>query len=134
MGQIGQGLLRESQEAWRGDRRYVLRDTRRYKDVLDGKKHDVNDASTGCWKNEEEVVRRTMEVRNDEVDTEVLERSLIAEVKKLGYLARLSEFCQEEGLINVEVKVLGGMEVMLVFDTMETACNILCDTKHGIRR
>ncbi|GJX71957.1 transposon TX1 [Tanacetum coccineum] len=95
---------------------------------------DVNDTSTGCWKNEEEVVRRTVEVRNDEVDTEVLERSLIAEVKKLGYLAMLSKFCQEEGLINVEVKVLGGMEVMLVFDIMETACNILCDTKHGLRR
>ncbi|GJR35579.1 transposon TX1 [Tanacetum coccineum] len=75
---------------------------------------EAQEAGRGDGKNKEEVVRRTVEVRNDEVDTEILDR--------------------KEGLINVDVKLLGGMEVMLVFDTPKIASNIPCDLKHGLRR
>ncbi|GKA49217.1 transposon TX1 [Tanacetum coccineum] len=49
---------------------------------------EAQEAGRGDGKNKEEVVRRTVEVRNDEVDTEILDRSLIVEVRKLDYLTR----------------------------------------------
>ncbi|GJU52735.1 RNA-directed DNA polymerase, eukaryota [Tanacetum coccineum] len=39
-----------------------------------------------------------------------------------------------EGLCDVEIKLLDGLEVMLVFDTPETATNIIRSIDHGIRR
>ncbi|GJQ91720.1 hypothetical protein Tco_0002859 [Tanacetum coccineum] len=38
------------------------------------------------------------------------------------------------GLCDVEIKLLDGLEVMLVFDTPETATNIIRSIDHGIRR
>ncbi|GJT07816.1 transposon TX1 [Tanacetum coccineum] len=41
---------------------------------------------------------------------------------------------KEEGIQKVEVKFLGGLEVMVVFDSTETAGNILSNDDHDIRR
>ena len=34
----------------------------------------------------------------------------------------------------MDVKLLGGLEVMVVFDTVETANKVLMDINHGLRR
>jgi hypothetical protein len=83
---------------------------------------------------EEKEEDRTIEVRDEEVNTELFNKCVIGEVKSLCYLTKITSLCEDQGLNNVEVKFLGGLEVMLVFDTAETASNILSCIDHGLRR
>ncbi|GJW46561.1 multidrug resistance-associated protein 6 [Tanacetum coccineum] len=69
-----------------------------------------------------EEIRR-LEVSDKEVNLELFNRCLIGEVTSLRYLTKISDLCHEQGLSKVEVKLLGGLEIMLVFDTPETATN-----------
>ncbi|GJY51605.1 transposon TX1 [Tanacetum coccineum] len=62
------------------------------------------------------------------------EGCLLGEVKSMCYLTKLASICGDQGLCNVEVKLLGGLEVLIVFDTPETATNIVNSTGHGLRR
>ncbi|PWA53070.1 hypothetical protein CTI12_AA448820 [Artemisia annua] len=77
---------------------------------------------------------RMVEVEENEINSEIFQRSLIGEVKKMCYLTKLPEICEEQGLHNVEIKVLGGLEVMMIFDKIETATNVLRNIEHGLRR
>ncbi|GJR77141.1 transposon TX1 [Tanacetum coccineum] len=71
------------------------------------------------------------EIRRIEVNLELFNRCLIGEVTSLRYLTKISDLCHEQGLSKVEVKLLGGLEIMLVFDTpAETAGNILSCIDH----
>ncbi|GJT36053.1 hypothetical protein Tco_0926472 [Tanacetum coccineum] len=40
----------------------------------------------------------------------------------------------EQGLNNIEVKLLGGLEVLVLLENEETVNNVLKDTEHGLRR
>nr|GEU99624.1 transposon TX1 [Tanacetum cinerariifolium] len=55
-------------------------------------------------------------------------------MEALGMSVTLQSICEEQGLSNVEVKLLRGLEVLMVFDTLETATNILNSSEHGLRR
>ncbi|GKB29122.1 transposon TX1 [Tanacetum coccineum] len=81
-----------------------------------------------------EKSRRIIEIGEDEFNDEVINKSVIGEVKKLHYLPKLLAFYEEQGLNKVEVKLLGGLEVMIVLDAPETVSNILKNNDHGIRR
>ncbi|GJZ97676.1 hypothetical protein Tco_0670129 [Tanacetum coccineum] len=78
--------------------------------------------------------KRIIEVEDEEINSEVISRSLVGEVKALCFLNKLPVLCEEQGLNKVEVKMLGGLEVMVVFDTVETANNVLKDINRGMRR
>ncbi|GJX24131.1 hypothetical protein Tco_0228576, partial [Tanacetum coccineum] len=67
------------------------RDGRRYIDVLDGMSMVVREA------NKKGVT-----------------------VKKINYIERLPEICKTEGLLNVEVKYMGGLDVMVVLELEKT--------------
>ncbi|PWA87808.1 hypothetical protein CTI12_AA126710 [Artemisia annua] len=77
---------------------------------------------------------RMLEVNEDEIDFGLLSRSLIGEVKKLCYLPKLPGLCEEVGINKVEVKWLGGLEVMIAFENKETTGNIMNNVNHEIRR
>ncbi|GJT27466.1 transposon TX1, partial [Tanacetum coccineum] len=80
-----------------------------------------------------EEIRR-LEVSDEEVNLELFNRCLIGDITSLRYLTKISDLCHEQGLSKVEVKLLGGLEIMLVFDTPETATNIPSCIDHGLRR
>ncbi|GJX59929.1 transposon TX1 [Tanacetum coccineum] len=77
---------------------------------------------------------RVIEVGEKEFNGEVINRSLIGEVKKGCFLSKIPSFCEDQGLNKVEVKMLGGTEVMIILDATETVDNILNNREHGIRR
>ncbi|PWA63317.1 Transposon TX1 [Artemisia annua] len=122
------------------------RDERRYSDVVNGRfqvKRDTHDfmATKKEERTEQETGRgckkeacRIVEVSEDQVETEILKRSIVGEVKSMCFLTKLPKICEEQGLSRVEVKLLGGLEIMIVFETSETVNNILCNGDHGIRR
>ncbi|GJT90491.1 hypothetical protein Tco_1079336 [Tanacetum coccineum] len=86
---------------------------------------------------EKQWMGRTIEAEESEINDEVMGRSVVRETKARCFLAKLPMLCEEQGIGKVEVKLLGGLEIMLVMDlTMEsvkTAENILQDNEHGIR-
>ncbi|PWA75311.1 Transposon TX1 [Artemisia annua] len=133
-----------------GGIRMGIRDSRRYADVVHGvnrreKVERYIDERNGAKGSQEDTKYRhksvvdrdegrTIELIEDEFNGEVFNRSLLGEVKKGCYLSKLLALCEEQGLSNVEVKLLGGLEVMVVFDSTETVGNILSNVDHGIRR
>ncbi|PWA48451.1 hypothetical protein CTI12_AA490920 [Artemisia annua] len=93
-----------------------------------------NEERGGGNENTKEDVSRVLELGEEDIEMEVFSRSLIGDVKKLSYLVKLPELCEAVGLSKVEVKLLGGQEVMLVFETSGTADNIMRNVDHGLRR
>ncbi|GKA29750.1 transposon TX1 [Tanacetum coccineum] len=77
---------------------------------------------------------RTIEVNVNDVNKELLGRSVVGEVKALCFLTKLPALCEEQGLNNIEVKLLGGLEVMIVMENEETTNNVMEDMSHGLRR
>nr|GEV28335.1 transposon TX1 [Tanacetum cinerariifolium] len=94
---------------------------------------DMENKGEQLEKEENENVR-TIEVDDEEINTSFFNKCVIRDVKSLCYLTKLASFYRERGLNNVEVKLLGGLEVMIVFDTPETVLNILRCIDHGLRR
>ncbi|PWA43798.1 Transposon TX1 [Artemisia annua] len=133
-----------SNNGWNGD----TRDHRNFVEVVKGETKDKEkkgwngeDGKDGDRKYdgkneymEEKQEVRTVEVEDDEVNIMTFNKSLIGEVRSLCYITKIASLCEEQGLSNVEVKLLGGLEVMMVFDTQETATNILGSVDHGLRR
>ncbi|GJV90408.1 reverse transcriptase domain, reverse transcriptase zinc-binding domain protein [Tanacetum coccineum] len=118
-----------------GRRNSSASNTRRYNDVVRGKTNDGKEGSGGGEENKKEDVYRMLELSEEDVEMEVFSRSLIGEVKKkLSYLVKLPKLCDAVGLPKVKVKLLGGLEVMLVFETPGTADNIMKNVDHGLRR
>ncbi|GKD02426.1 transposon TX1, partial [Tanacetum coccineum] len=124
------------------------RDERNFAEVVNGEKRERDKKDCGWegrndgYRNQGEKIKnkeqkedvRTVEVCDDEVNTTFFNKCLIGEVKSMCFLTKLSSICGEQGLSNVEVKLLGGLEVLMVFDTPETATNILNSSEHGLRR
>lgn len=54
-----------------------------------------------------------------------LKNGVIEEVKKMEYLDHVVALCQEDGFMEVQVKYLGGKEVLLVLQNSETVENIM---------
>lgn len=77
---------------------------------------------------------RCIEIEDNEINTGLMGRSVMGEVKAMCFLTKLPIFCEEEGLNNVEIKLLGGLEVLVVMENEETEANILKDKDHGLRR
>ncbi|PWA13703.1 hypothetical protein CTI12_AA631290 [Artemisia annua] len=85
-------------------------DNRKYVDVINGgsKKAETN----GYGKSENATANVTEQQKDNNGDMEI----------PLG------------GLTNIEIKLLGGLEVLVVFENEATANNVLKDTEHGLRR
>ncbi|PWA88262.1 RNA-directed DNA polymerase, eukaryota [Artemisia annua] len=77
---------------------------------------------------------RCIEIEDSEVNNEVLCRSVVGEVKAMCFLTKLPSFCKEQGLSRIEIKLLGGLEVLVVMENEDTATNVLKDREHGLRR
>ncbi|GJW16708.1 transposon TX1 [Tanacetum coccineum] len=105
-----------------------IRDDRRCVDVVSRDRIMDNKTNT---KVEGRAGDRVIVVSEEEMCSELLCRCLIGEVKSLCYLTKLMGIYDEIGLGKVEIKLLGGLEVMLIFDTMETTTN---NIHHGLRR
>nr|GEV52861.1 transposon TX1 [Tanacetum cinerariifolium] len=105
-----------------GDRSFV--------DVVNG--GNYNAATTNIGTNIDR--RRTIEITQSDTNREILVRSVIGEVKARCFLLKLLVLCIEQGLEKAEVKLLGGLEFMVVFDSERTASNVLEDNEHGFRR
>ncbi|GKF01684.1 hypothetical protein Tco_0028607, partial [Tanacetum coccineum] len=63
-----------------------------------------------------------------------MRRSVVREVKARFFLTKLSVLCEEQGLNRFEIKLLGGLELMVVMENTETTYNVLKDKEHGLRR
>lgn len=66
------------------------------------------------------------------MNNEDLKHSVIGEVKKIEYLDQVVELCHEDGLIEVNVKYLGGKEVLLLMQNEETVENLIKKEDHII--
>ncbi|GJY96199.1 RNA-directed DNA polymerase, eukaryota, reverse transcriptase zinc-binding domain protein [Tanacetum coccineum] len=75
-----------------------------------------------------------IEIEDNELNSELLGRSVTGEVKVMCFLTKLPSFCEEEGSGKVKIKLLGGLEVLVVLENEETMANVLKDKDHGIRR
>ncbi|PWA77940.1 hypothetical protein CTI12_AA219290 [Artemisia annua] len=116
------------------DKRFDIRDPRRYNDVVRGKPSDGKEYRVDDNERLKDDKYRMLTIGEEDIGMDIFKRSIIGEVKKLSYLVRLPEICEAMGISRVEVKALGGLEVMLVFETAGTAANILRDVEHGLRR
>ncbi|GJY76101.1 transposon TX1 [Tanacetum coccineum] len=114
------------------DKRFDIRDTRRYNDVVRGKPSDGKEYRGDD--NAKDDKCRMLTMGEEDIGMDIFKRSIIGEVKKSSYLVRLPELCGAMGISKVEVKALGGLKVMLAFETVRTAENILRDVEHGLRR
>ncbi|GJT03483.1 hypothetical protein Tco_0824652 [Tanacetum coccineum] len=77
---------------------------------------------------------RCIEIEYNEVNSELMGRSVVGEVKAHYFLTKLSVLCEEQGLDRFKIKLLWGLEVMVVMENIETADNVLKDREHGLRR
>ncbi|GJW66099.1 hypothetical protein Tco_0117983 [Tanacetum coccineum] len=77
---------------------------------------------------------RTITVEDNKYKGENLSRSMVGEVKARCFLSRLLIFYEEQGLGKIKVKILGGLEVMLVMENENMAINVIKDNEHGLRR
>ncbi|PWA92190.1 hypothetical protein CTI12_AA082190 [Artemisia annua] len=123
------------------NRNFGMRDDRRYNEVLSGSKQHVKKegkrADEKEYDSEDKAHNngtRVIEVGDDGTECDLLGRNIVDEVKEIEYLEKLSQICEEEVCFNVEVKYMGGLEVIIVFETLKTATNILEDLDHGLRR
>ncbi|GKB50695.1 RNA-directed DNA polymerase, eukaryota [Tanacetum coccineum] len=64
---------------------------------------------------------------------DVIRRGFIGEAKNTEFIGKLPELCNTVGLFNVDVKYMGGMEVMVIVETEETVKNVIENTEHGVR-
>ena len=55
-------------------------------------------------------------------------------MKAICLLSKLPILCKEQGLNKIEIKLLGGLEVMVVFENEETDNNVLIDIENRLRR
>ncbi|GKA37699.1 hypothetical protein Tco_0724264, partial [Tanacetum coccineum] len=126
------------------DERRNKRDERLYSDVVrkyNIKKgfhqYEMNSEQDG-FKQQEEVTmnksERVIEVEPDEHVFNIMERIIIGKVKKMEYLEKIHSFIQMEGMENVLVKYVGGLDIMLVFENSKTVYNIMMNIDHGIRQ
>ncbi|PWA68087.1 hypothetical protein CTI12_AA311560 [Artemisia annua] len=99
-----------------------------------GEKEEQRKQEENIVSKADEMDIRKIEVKDEETNVSFFNKCLIGEVKSLCFLTKLPSFCSEQGLNKVEVKMLGGLEIMLIFDTPETATNILSNINHGLRR
>ncbi|GJZ92527.1 auxin-induced protein 15A-like protein, partial [Tanacetum coccineum] len=74
---------------------------------------------------------RIILIEEKDLNNEIICRSVTGEVKATCFLYKLPVLCEEQGLNSIEVKLLGGLEVM---ENEETATNVLKDKDHGLRR
>ncbi|GJV40051.1 putative RNA-directed DNA polymerase [Tanacetum coccineum] len=127
---VGNEMRKEScwkNNGWNGG----TRDERNFVEVVNGEKRDKDRKESG-WEGRNDAYRneggnfmnkeqkedvRTVEVCDDEVNTILFNKCLIVEVKSMCFLTKLGSIYGEQGLSNVEVKLLGGLEVLMVFDT-----------------
>ncbi|GKE20692.1 hypothetical protein Tco_1432204 [Tanacetum coccineum] len=79
-------------------------------------------------------IGRIIVANENEVNDELLGRSVIREVKARCFLAKLPILCEEQGLGKFEVKLLGGLQVMLVMENAKRVENVLKDNDYGLRR
>ncbi|PWA51450.1 hypothetical protein CTI12_AA427690 [Artemisia annua] len=126
----------------------MKRDERRFVDVVNGyksntdskqrvmeeRKEECRNHDDNLEAREEKENLRMIEVGDDEVNMAFFNRCLLGEVKNPLFLSKLPSFCDEEGLNNVEIKTMDGLEIMMVFDNSETVTNILNNINHGMRR
>ncbi|PWA40419.1 hypothetical protein CTI12_AA562930 [Artemisia annua] len=117
------------------------RDARRYIDALRGMSRVVSEPNKkqGSEKEEAESEETTENVRElviteDDMVGDVIRRGFIGEVKDTKFIEKLPEFCSMEGLFNVEVKYMGGLEVMVILESEEAVKNVVENTDHGVRR
>lgn len=128
--------------------KWETNDKRRFVDVVSGRfKREERDnrnmdASRTNQKNSEDNERfmgdlgsnRIIEIEEKDGNSEIMARSVVGEVKAMCFLTKLPVLCDEHGLCKIEVKLLGGLEVMAVFENKETANNVLTNVEHGLRR
>ncbi|GKE56080.1 hypothetical protein Tco_1495265, partial [Tanacetum coccineum] len=74
---------------------------------------------------------RVIKVGEEDINNEMIARSVVGEVKARCFLTKLPVLYEEQGLNNIEVKLLGGLEVLEVLENEETINNVLKDTKHA---
>ncbi|KAI3673217.1 hypothetical protein L6452_39333 [Arctium lappa] len=112
------------------------RDNKRYSEVVAGSPQKQDSKSRFSQPNLSFAPRedRVLEVEMESEVKEVLVRSLICEVKKMEYFDDLSDFCLAVGLSNFSIKYLGGLEICLTLENLETTSNILKDPNHGVRQ
>lgn len=70
----------------------------------------------------------------EEVNNEVLRKVILGQVKKKEYLEQVSSLCKKDGLLEVEIKYLGGLEVMIVDQNYDTVEKVVMSDDHSIRR
>ncbi|GKD16193.1 retrotransposon gag protein [Tanacetum coccineum] len=125
------------------------RDNRRFVDVVNGRNVSVNEKNDEKELNGTRVqpssmdftfVRdvkwpgRTIEAEENEINNSLMGRSVVGEVKAMCFLSKLSVLCEEQGLGGIDIKLLGGLEVMVVMENESTVDNVLNDKDHGLRR
>ncbi|GKC45799.1 hypothetical protein Tco_1063521, partial [Tanacetum coccineum] len=135
---------------FRNDGNRFNTESRRFVDVLNGgmsrgeKKINTNKTYNGeIQSNKTEgltLVRdtkwlgRIIEVEEHELNNTLLRRSVVGELKARCFLAKLLILCEEQGLGAIEVKILEGLEVLVVMENEITMENVLKDKDHGLRR
>ncbi|PWA73503.1 hypothetical protein CTI12_AA258840 [Artemisia annua] len=65
--------------------------------------------------------------------TSFLDNCLIGKVAKLTHLESISNLCSAEGLGECHIKHLGGLEILLKFESTKVMENILANEDHGLR-
>ncbi|PWA52951.1 hypothetical protein CTI12_AA449830 [Artemisia annua] len=114
-------------------------DNRRFVDVVNGGKDNVErkydeKETKGRGSRDTNWSGRIITADEHEVNSSLIGRSVVGEVKAACFLSKLLVLCEEQGLGAIEVKLLGGLEVMVVMENETTVVNVLTDKEHRLRR
>ena len=120
-----QNFSRNNNSWHRRDTTMDNKDNRRFVDVLNGERKDDKEAkneksgygTVGQQEKVDNILRgtekqdmgRSIAAEGNEVNGEVLARSIVGEVKALCFLSKLPVLCEELGLGKIDVKLLGGV-------------------------
>ncbi|XP_071686881.1 uncharacterized protein [Rutidosis leptorrhynchoides] len=108
--------------------------------INEKRENEKREADGMAKKNKNRVLYITEEDRDKKVvyadidkdNVELMQKSLLGEVKKLEYLEQFGEICAAEGLDRFTIKYLGGFTLLLTFENSATATKIVEDKNHFI--
>ncbi|GKE16653.1 hypothetical protein Tco_1424230 [Tanacetum coccineum] len=87
-----------------------------FRDVGNGSGPQASNKDEINMNKEDKWSERTIEGEDLDVNKIMLGRSVVGEVKALCFLSKLLTLCEEQGLGKIEVKLLGGLEVIVVLE------------------
>ncbi|XP_071740716.1 uncharacterized protein [Rutidosis leptorrhynchoides] len=84
--------------------------------------------------NKEETDERSVPIRKDDCNLDIIDKSIVVQLKRVDLLNRFESLCRAEGMEDFSIKYVGGLEAMVICKSSEYADNIVNSKSHAIHK